>query len=227
LDDLAAAENQRQDSVTKGTHNKKERVWRRWKEYCQAIENNHHVNLQSLEPQYRTSLFEAFAAALHRQRFSRPDKKHLGLSTVSEAVANLGQIFRANMGFNPCHDTGSTALSPSLARQFKGMKTPGPAVVPQRALPVLVYRTMHEQAKSSHLNAIIAAIGWLHKANVDEQKQKHLQATACYFATLLIKAECCLYSQLEKDNNVVDALNHRFDLSNPDLINYISQKYPS
>jgi hypothetical protein len=37
-----------------------------------------------------------------------------------------------------------------------------------------------------------AAVGWLHKANVNEAQKKPLQAATRYFASLLIKADCCL-----------------------------------
>jgi hypothetical protein len=56
----------------------------------------------------------AFAAALQRRQFSRLDKKDLVAGTVQEAVAKLGEIFRANVGYNPTHGVGSHGFHPSL-----------------------------------------------------------------------------------------------------------------
>ena len=40
-----------------------------------------------------------------------------------------------------------------------------------------------------------SAVGWLHKANVDENTNKQLQSATRHFADLLMQADCCLYSQ--------------------------------
>ena len=65
---------------------------------------------------------EAFAAALRRRQFFQPDKNNLAAGTVQETVAKLGEIFRANVGYNPIHGMGTHGFHPSLARQFKGMR---------------------------------------------------------------------------------------------------------
>jgi len=80
---------------------------------------------QSL-PKQRTHIFGAFAAALQRREFSTPDPKCLVAATVQEAVAKLGETFRANVGYNPSHGVGSHTLHPLLARQFKGMQNLDP-----------------------------------------------------------------------------------------------------
>ena len=89
LGDLAAAENQRHDGVTKSTRDKEARVWKRWTEYCSIIENDDDIYLQRLAPPLRTALFGAFAAALRRRQFSKPDEKELGAGTISETLAKL------------------------------------------------------------------------------------------------------------------------------------------
>ena len=64
-----------------------------------------------------------------------------------------------------------------------------------------------------------SAVGWLHKANVNEAKNKPLEITTRHFATLLIQANCCLYSQHFRgsENKVADALSRRFDLTDNEL----------
>ena len=64
----------------------------------------------------------AFATALRRRHFFQPDKNNLAAGTVQETVAKLGEIFRANVGYNPIHGMGTHGFHPSLACQFKGMR---------------------------------------------------------------------------------------------------------
>jgi len=75
-------------------------------------------------------------------------------------MAKLGEILRANVGYNPTHGIGSQSLNPLLTRQFKGMRNLDPGEVQQKALPVSVYRELHRQAAESLL-ALDAAIAWL------------------------------------------------------------------
>jgi len=102
----------------------------------------------------------AFAAALRRREFSTPDPKCLVASTVQEAVAKLGETFRANVGYIPSHRVGTHTLHPLLARQFKGMRNLDPGERQQKALPVSVYRELHRVANSSKLllDAVIAGL---------------------------------------------------------------------
>jgi len=144
--DLMAAEMQRENGVTKNTRDKETRVWRQWNEYTRCINFDNDVWLEKLTPESRTTIFGAFAAALHRRQFSRPDEADLASSTVQEAIAKLGEIFRANVGYNPTHVPGSQVLHPSLSRQIKGMKNADPGEKQQKALPVCVYRELHRLA---------------------------------------------------------------------------------
>ncbi len=82
---------------------------------------DHDIWLRELIPEGRTQLMGAFAATLHHHHFSKPDKNNLAASTVQETMANLGEIFRANMGHNPTHGNGSSSFHLSLALQFKGI----------------------------------------------------------------------------------------------------------
>ncbi len=161
LDDLLAAEDQRSQGVTAGTKGKENRVWYRWTEYCIIICNEHDIFLQHLPPRFRTRLFGAFAAAMQRRQFSRPDERPLGASTVEEAVAKLGQIFRTNVGYNPAHGDSDGGLHPFLSRQFKGMKNNDPGEKQQKALPVCVYREIYKQAHQSHSPSCDITIAWL------------------------------------------------------------------
>jgi hypothetical protein len=76
---------------------------------------------------------------------------------------NWGEVFRANVGYNPTHGVGSHSFHPTLLRQFKGMRNKDPGEVQQKALPVCVYRELHrlaifQKSDQSHLDESIAWI---------------------------------------------------------------------
>jgi len=160
MDDLLAAEMQRNEGVTQNTKDKESRVWRRWSEYATSVGFCQDIWLTSLLPEQRTYIIAAFAAALRRREFSRPDEKDLAASTVQEAVAKLGETFRANVGYNPSHGSGTNTFHPLLTRQFRGMRNLDPGERQQKALPVLVYRELHKIASNSSL-LIDSTIAWL------------------------------------------------------------------
>jgi hypothetical protein len=157
---MLAAEMQRNEGVTQNTKDKESRVWRRWVEYSNSIGFCHDIWLEGLCSEHRIYIIGAFAAALRRREFSRPDKKGLVASTVQEAVAKLGEIFRTNVGYNPTHGSGTQCLHPLLTRQFKGMRNLDPSEKQQKALPVSVYRELHWQAHESAL-ILDESIAWL------------------------------------------------------------------
>jgi hypothetical protein len=151
---------QRNEGVTQNTREKESRVLKRWTEYANSVGFSQNIWLASLLPEQRTYIIAAFAAALRRREFSRPDDKDLAAATVQEAMAKLGEMFRTNVGYNPTHGGGSNTLHPLLTRQFRGMKNLDPGERQQKALPVLVYRELHKIASESSL-LIDSTIAWL------------------------------------------------------------------
>jgi hypothetical protein len=113
-----------------------------------------------IQDQSDLTVIGAFAAALRRREFSKPNEKSLVASTFQEAVAKLGEIFGSNVGYNPTHGVGSQSLHPLLTRQFKGMWNLDPGEKQQKALPVTVYRELHRQAQESKL-LLDEVIAWL------------------------------------------------------------------
>lgn len=85
---------------------------------------------------------------LHRWKFSKLEKRHLGESTVEEAVAKLGQIFRENVGLHLTYAKLRRWFHPSLSQQFWGMKNNNLGEKQQKALPVCVYQENYDQAVS-------------------------------------------------------------------------------
>jgi hypothetical protein len=74
-----------------------------------------------------------------------------------------------------------------------------------------------------------SAIGWLHKADVDESKNLPMHIAAQKYAEILLQADCCLYSQHIRGihNNVADALSHKVELSDEALTSFICSNYKS
>ena len=73
-----------------------------------------------------------------------------------------------------------------------------------------------------------SAVGWLHKANIDETNNKSLHTASRKLANLVINADCCLYSQHFKGayNNVADALSRHNELTDHVLTSFILQHFP-
>ena len=55
----------------------------------------------------------------------------------------------------------------------------------------------------------MSAVGWLHKANVDDTKNLPLHMATRKYAEILLQADCCLYSQniAEEYNIMADILS--------------------
>jgi len=154
-----------------------------------------------LLPSQRVQIVGAFAAALRRRQFSHPDEQCLVASTVQETMAKLGEIFRTNVGYNPTHGDGVNSLHPLLTRQFKGMRNLDPGQQQQKALPVSVYRRLHQDAASSNL-PLDRRIAWLQ--------------TIAYFWCM----RSCEYSDVqgERRMKILCVQNIRFfDSSNRDI----------
>jgi len=75
----------------------------------------------------------------------------------------------------------------------------------------------------------MSAVSWLHKANVNENKNKQLHLATRKYAEILMRHNCCLYSQHIKGekNNVADALRRLHHLSPLCMHNYVITKFSS
>jgi hypothetical protein len=74
-----------------------------------------------------------------------------------------------------------------------------------------------------------SAVGWLHKANIDESKNLPLHMAARKYAEILLQDDCCLYSQhiVGKHNTFADILSRKFNLTNEDLTAFILSYFAS
>ncbi len=74
-----------------------------------------------------------------------------------------------------------------------------------------------------------SAVGWLHKANVDDTQNKALHISSRKLATLLMDYQCCLYSQNFRGefNIVADTLSRQHHLSDNELLTFILSHFPN
>jgi hypothetical protein len=74
-----------------------------------------------------------------------------------------------------------------------------------------------------------SAVGWLHKANIDAENNHPLHEAARKYAQILLRHNCCLYSQHIKgvQNNVADALSRMHHHSPKELHRFIISSFPS
>jgi len=74
-----------------------------------------------------------------------------------------------------------------------------------------------------------SAVGWLHKANIDDTKNLPLHVAARKYADILLQVDCCLYSQhiAGAKNKVADLLSRKFDLPYDSLTTHIHSLYPN
>ncbi len=72
-----------------------------------------------------------------------------------------------------------------------------------------------------------SAVGWLHKASIDDTKNLPLHMASRKYAEILMGADCCLYSQhiAGKQNVVADYLSRNFDLSEEELTSFVLSNY--
>jgi hypothetical protein len=72
-----------------------------------------------------------------------------------------------------------------------------------------------------------SAVGWLHKASIDDKKDLPLHMAVRKCAEILLQADCCLYSQPipGKYNVIADTLSRQFDLTHDNLTSFILSNY--
>ena len=80
---------------------------------------------------------------------------------MEETMAKLGQIFRANVGYNPAHGSTKGRIHLALSRQFRGMKNNDPGEKQQNVLLVCVYREIYNQALANPNEPHGVTIAWL------------------------------------------------------------------
>jgi hypothetical protein len=73
-----------------------------------------------------------------------------------------------------------------------------------------------------------SAVGWLHKASVDPDKNLSLFLASRKFAKILLSSNTCIYSQHIPgvSNKITDALSRKFDMTDNSLVSFIHSICP-
>jgi len=108
----------------------------------------------------------------------------------------------------------------AVANQNKCLEFIAPIVTVWRA--ILHHRSKKEECFLS-LGDNTSSVGWLHKANMDQNKNLPLFLAARKFAKIMLSSKSCLYSQHIPgvSNGVADALSRKFDLNDDELTLFI------
>jgi len=121
--DCVAAQIARERAVERGTHEKQDRVWRRWKEYTRSIGIKEDLFLENFSRDHRHIIIGAFAMAVRESSFSRASHERLAAGTVKDTVQHVCATFRENGYPNPSiDDNGLPAFI--LQREFRSLKIP-------------------------------------------------------------------------------------------------------
>jgi hypothetical protein len=145
--DCVAAQVARERAVQRGTHEKQDRAWRRWKEYLESIGIKSNDFLENFSREQRHSLIGAFALAVREARFSRSAHDPLVASTVSGTIQCLCSTFRENGYPNPTLDEdGQFAFI--LQRELRSFKNLDPPEKHQAAVPMSVISAINKRNSS-------------------------------------------------------------------------------
>jgi hypothetical protein len=84
--DCVAAQIACERAVERGTHEKQDRAWRRWKEYTCSIGIKEDLVLKNFSREHRHIIIGAFAMVVREARFSRASHEQLATGTVKDTV---------------------------------------------------------------------------------------------------------------------------------------------
>jgi len=74
-----------------------------------------------------------------------------------------------------------------------------------------------------------SAVGWLHKASIDPDKNSPLFSASRKFAEILLSSNTCIYSQHipGSSNKIADVLSRKFELSDDSLVSFVRDLCPN
>jgi hypothetical protein len=107
--DCVAAQIAREHAVERGTHEKQDWAWRRWKEYILSIGIKNNLFLENFSREHRHIIIGVFAMAVREARFSRASHERLAAGTVKDTMQFVCANFFKTMGTktHPSTTTGS------------------------------------------------------------------------------------------------------------------------
>jgi hypothetical protein len=140
------------DAKQEGSHEDRDRVWRRWLHFCTTAGRGNNPFLTSLSDEQRTLHVKSFLSCYRVTKWSQSGEL-LGLrkspvvaGTVREAASHLAASFRVHQHPSPLHITGSTNLHPSIRSLLTAYSNVDPPPKRQKAITPKLLRAMHNMS---------------------------------------------------------------------------------
>jgi hypothetical protein len=139
-----------------GSHECRDRVWRRWARFCQGVGIPDNPFLHCLSRR-ESELFGRSFLALYRSAKWDQSGRITGVrtapvvsSTVRDAAGHLAATFRDNLEPSPFHVEGSTRVLPSIRSLFQSFNAVDPPPKRQRAITPKLLRQLYQFANTGH-----------------------------------------------------------------------------
>ena len=113
----------------------------RWKRFLSSIGIEDEW-LEGFQPYQRTQLLSAFVSSCRRNEHGTTKKPQLTGNTVKATVTNVRSTFRTNLRPDPALDPDKR-ISLFLTRQLAGYVDADPLAKQQKALPLSVFKNLH------------------------------------------------------------------------------------
>jgi hypothetical protein len=158
--DCVAAQITRERAVERGTHEKQDRVWRRWNEYARSIGIKEDLFFENFTREHKHIIIGAFAMSVREARFSRASHELLAAGTVKDTVQYVCATFRENGHSNPSIDNNGIPAF-ILQQEFRLLKNTDPEEKHQKAIQISVISELIHQDGTDLERAIgeLATIG--------------------------------------------------------------------
>jgi len=148
-----AATDARTSATTRGTSDKQNRAWIRWKQFLRSIDLSDDDFLEDFEQHHKVTILSAFAHTVREAEYSRQKISRLGSDSVRNTVDHVAQTFRNHQRRDPRLD-GDGKPSSLLLYQYKAYKSEDPPPVQQKALPGCILRQLYQHKSTERLKAI-------------------------------------------------------------------------
>ena len=143
------------EGVSCRTNSKQLGAFDRWRQFIEGCGLQDEF-LDKFTKKERTCILSAFATSVRRNEYGKTNKTQLCKGTVSSTISHVCTTFRTNLRNDPSLEE-SGIKSIFLQRQMKGYKDGDPGIKHQKALPLLVFRTM-KRDKLLKINVAIAQL---------------------------------------------------------------------
>jgi hypothetical protein len=140
------------DSKQEGTHEDKDRAWRRWRGFCRASGNHADPFLTDLSPRERDVYAKSFVQCYRTADWTIGGdlkgirQRYLATSTLRTATGHVASTFRDNFKPSPFHVEGSTNLRHQINELCRSYENVDPAPDKQKAITPKLLRSMFKLA---------------------------------------------------------------------------------